>query len=246
MKNAVLSPGIVLEWLRATNAAPMSTLFRILALIVLLYLTEGIQKAVGQPMKQTRGVKFFENVVLETSDHTVVRIHESKTAGIAIKADAGLIDKIKTSVTGTTLTVHLDDDQNFDTGNIEICIQLPILRKISLNGGGFVQIVDNNLGADLETSITGGGRIKFEEKSRIQNLDGRVSGGGTVEALNLTSEKASVLIVGGGEVMLQVHGALEGKIIGGGNILYDGDPRVSSQISGGGRVARRYSLFPAL
>jgi hypothetical protein len=223
----------------------MTTLFRILALIALLYLTEGIQKAVGQPVKQARAVKFFENVVLETSDHTLVQIHESKTAGIAIKADAAWIDKIKTSVTGTTLTVYLDE-KNFDDSGVEICIHLPVLRKISLNGGGYVQILDGNLGTDLETSITGGGRIKFEEKSRVQNLFGRVSGGGTVEALNLMSEKASILIVGGGEVMLQVHELLEGKIIGGGNILYDGEPQVSSQISGGGRVANRYSLFPAL
>ena len=223
----------------------MNTLFRILALIVLLYLTEGIQKAVGQPMKQARSVKLFENIVLETSDRTVVQIRESKVAGITIKADAALIDKIKTSVNGTTLTVHLDE-KNFDEGCIEICILLPILRKVSLNGGGHVQIIDGNLGANLETSITGGGRIKFEEKSRVQNLYGRVSGGGTVEALNLMAEKASILIVGGGEVMLHVREALEGKIIGGGNILYEGDPQVSSQISGGGRVASRYSWFPAL
>lgn len=223
----------------------MSTLFRILALIALLYLTEGIQKAMGQPVKQARSVKPFENIVLETSDRTVVQIRESKTAGLTIKADAAVIDKIKTSINGTTLTVHLDE-KDADDGSIEICIQLPILRKISLNGGGYVQITDGNLGANLETSITGGGRIKFEEKSRVQNLYGRVSGGGTVEALNLMTEKASILIVGGGEVMLQVREALEGKIIGGGNILYEGDPRVSSQISGGGRVASRSSWFPAL
>jgi hypothetical protein len=80
----------------------------------------------------------------------------------------------------------------------------------------------------------------------VQNLYGRVNGGGTMEALNLVAEKASILIVGGGEVMLQVREALEGKIIGGGNILYEGDPQVSSQISGGGRVASRSSWFPAL
>lgn len=223
----------------------MNTLFRILALIALLYLTEGIQSAVGQPVKQVRSVKLFENIVLETSDRTLVQIRESKVAGITIKADAAWIDKIKTSVNGSTLIVHVDE-KNFDDGCIEINIQLPILRKISLNGGGNVQIIDGNLGGDLETSITGGGRIKFEEKSRVQNLYGRVSGGGTVEALNLMAEKASILIVGGGEVMLQVHEALEGKIIGGGNILYEGDPQVSSQISGGGRVASRYSRIPAL
>jgi len=223
----------------------MNTLFRILALIALLYLTEGIQKAEGQSIKQIRSVKLFENVILETSETTVVQIRESKVAGVTVKADAAWIDKIKTSVMGTTLIVHVDE-KYLDNGNIEICIQLPILRKVSLNGGGYVQITDGNLGADLETSITGGGRIKFEEKSRVQNLYGRVSGGGTVEALNLMTEKASVLIVGGGEVMLQVLEVLEGKIIGGGNILYEGDPQVSSQISGGGRVASRYSWIPAL
>jgi len=223
----------------------MNTLFRILALIALLYLTEGIQDATGQPVKQARSVKPFENIVLETSDHTAIQIREGKVAGITIKAGAAWIDKIKTSVTGATLTVHLDE-KSFDDGFIEICILVPVLRKISLNGGGQVQIVDGNLGANLETSINGGGRIKFEEKSRVQNLHGRVSGGGTVEALNLMAEKASILIVGGGEVMLQVGEVLEGKIIGGGDILYEGDPQVSSQISGGGRVASRYSWIPAL
>jgi len=222
----------------------MTTFFRILALIALLYMTEGIQKAMGNPMKQARPVKAFENVVLEAGDNAVIQIREAKIAGVTIKAEAALVSKVKTTVAGNTLTLHLDENY-FDDGRVEIFIQLPVLKKLSLSGGGNVQIAGANIADKLETIITGGGHIRFEQKTRVQNLNGRITGGGTVEALNLTAETADILVVGGGEVMLQVSEALTGQIIGGGNIWYEGDPHVSSQITGGGRVASRQT-FPVL
>ncbi len=192
----------------------------------------------AQTSHELRRMESFENIVVEGSATTFVYITQSKSCGVKIKAHQHHISQVSSTVTAGTLTLYLDP-RELGHARIEIYVSLPVIKKISIRGGGNVELIDGADQSVLQTSIRGGGTLLFHESADIRKFQGEVLGGGSINALKLKVKDAQIRVRGGGEVLVRVENELEGSITGGGSILYSGYPEVISQVSGGGRIAKR-------
>lgn len=211
------------------------TMLVLTGLVIFVYPALKVQ---AQPAQAVRTVTSFENIVIETSPNTYVYVRYDKTPSVTVKTEHRYIDKVTTSVSMGTLTIRLNS-KHFEDVQVEIYVYTPVVKKISLSGSGNVEFVDGFDNTLLQTDITGGGKLQFKGSAEINDFQSNVSGGGLIDALKLNVKKATVMVSGGGEVLIQVADQLVGSIAGGGNIFYSGDPEVSSSVVGGGRIAKR-------
>ena len=218
----------------------MKPILRLIMLVLtgLVIFVHPALKLQAQPAQEVRTVTSFENIVIETSPNTYVYVRYDKTPSVTVKTEHRYIDKVTTSVSMETLTIHLNS-KHLEDALVEIYVHTPVVKKISLSGGGNVEFVDGFDNTLLQTDISGGGKLQFKESAEINNFQSKVSGGGFIDALKLNVKKATVVVSGGGEVLVQVADQLVARIAGGGNIFYKGDPDVSSSVVGGGRIAKR-------
>ncbi|MBA4053304.1 MAG: hypothetical protein C0490_01190 [Marivirga sp.] len=207
-------------------------------LFIFLSFVGEMQELFAQQVQEVRKVGGFENIILEGSANTFVYVSQEKIPAIKVKTDQQHLSKIKTTVSEGTLTIFLDTE-NLGDAKVEIYVNLPVVKRISILGGGNVELIDGSDNAILQTSIRGGGNILIKDQARVHTFQGQISGGGSISALSLDIKDAKISVTGGGAVLVQVENRLDGSIDGGGSILYTGRPEVFSAVSGGGRIARR-------
>lgn len=211
--------------------------YKILVFLILLFVDE-THRLRAQPSQEVRKVALFENIVLEGSANTFVYINQDKMPSVKVKADQRYLSKIKTTVSDGTLTILLDL-KNTGSAKIEIYVSLPVVKKVSISGGGNIELIEGVDKTVFQTSINGGGTMLISDKTTVQAFQSQITGGGSIDALKLNVRNAQINVEGGGAVLVQVEDRLLGNINGGGDILYKGDPEVISNVSGGGRIARR-------
>ena len=209
-----------------------------ISLFVLLSFVGEMRELFAQQIQEVRKVGVFENIILEGSANTFVYVSQDKVAGIKVKADQQHLNKIKTSVSDGTLTIFLNAEDIGDA-KVEIFVNLLVVKKISILGGGNIELIDGSDGVILQTSIQGGGNILIKDEASVHTFQGQISGGGSISAVSLDIKDAKISVTGGGTVLVQVENRLEGSINGGGSILYTGYPEVLSAVTGGGRIARK-------
>lgn len=126
----------------------------------------GNLKLCAQQSQEDRKVSSFENIVIETSANTYVYVSYDNTPRVTVKADQRVIDKIKTSVSDGTLTIHFNSKQ-FDDIKAVVYVQVPIIKKVSISGGGNVEIIDGFDSNILQTHIMGSGSMLFKKEADV-------------------------------------------------------------------------------
>lgn len=192
----------------------------------------------AQPSQEVRKVTAFENIILEGSANTFVYVSQDKIPAIKLKGDQRDLIKIKTTVSEGTLRIVVDP-KGLGNAKVEIYVSLSVVKKISILGGGNIELIDGTNKSVLQTTIQGGGNILIKDQATVNTFESQISGGGYINALNLDTKDATIMVSDGGEVLIRVENKLVGSINGGGNIFYTGDPEVISNVTGGGRVARK-------
>jgi hypothetical protein len=96
----------------------------------------------AQTVQDDRKVNSFENIKIFASDNTYVHISYDRSHKITVKADGRLVSKVRTTVAGDTLTVHLLDLEEVGNAKIEIYIRSPKVKKVIMAGSGQVEIID--------------------------------------------------------------------------------------------------------
>jgi hypothetical protein len=106
----------------------------------------------AQEVQDDRKIKSFENIVISASENTYVHISYDKSHKITVKADGRNVHKVRTTVTGDTLNVHLNPEE-IGNARIEIYIRVPKVKKVMIAGSGVVDIVDGIGPGDLQATV---------------------------------------------------------------------------------------------
>ena len=85
----------------------MRSIRHLLVLISSGLLLTNIHELSAQTVRDDRKVHSFENVIISASENTYVHITYDKSHKITVKADGRVVHKVKTTVLGDTLNIHL-------------------------------------------------------------------------------------------------------------------------------------------
>ncbi|HEX6890399.1 MAG TPA: DUF2807 domain-containing protein [Chryseolinea sp.] len=130
----------------------MRSLYHLLILISSGLFLTNIQPLSAQIVQDDRKIKSFENIVISASENTYVHISYDKSYKMTVKADERNIHKVRTTVSGDTLNVHLSAEELGDA-RIEIYIRLPKVKKITIAGSGVVEVVEGTGAPDLQATV---------------------------------------------------------------------------------------------
>ena len=120
----------------------MRSLRHLLVLISSGLLLTNIQELSAQTVQDDRKVHSFENVIISASENTFVHITYDKSQKITVKADGRVVHKVKTTVLGDTLNIHLLNPAELGNAKIEIYIRSPKIKRVIMTGSGQVEIID--------------------------------------------------------------------------------------------------------
>jgi len=174
---------------------------------------------------------------------------------VTVKAQDNIIDNLCLKVINGTWIIRYEVPV-IHAEPVTIYITVPQLEKIGLSGSGNIVGTTPFTASDmLDLAISGSGIIEMESVSRTMEilLSGsgsfklkgevedcyiRISGSGSINAYDLVTEEADVLISGSGNSYMTVSDYLKVLISGSGSVYYKSNPIVETTISGSGRVIR--------
>jgi len=174
---------------------------------------------------------------------------------VVVKAQENIIDNIRMHVSNG---IWLIEYRNlvFRAEPVKIFITVPDLTKAAISGAGSIVGLSafKNLGhldlvisgagdmdletesEELEVRITGAGDMDL--RGSTEYLDVSITGTGNINAFNLPTREAEILISGSGNVRVDVEDYLTVTISGSGSVFYQGNPEVDLLITGTGTVRR--------
>jgi hypothetical protein len=184
---------------------------------------------------------------------------QSDTTSLTVKAPAALLKKIKTEVSGDTLTIGIRFSivrmvrSIPELKNIEFRLSAPKLEHVIITGACNITGENPISGKILDLKSSGAGSLSFEIAmdeviSRINgagniNLKGttnrqevRISGAGKFEGFELESKDAMVDSSGSGQCFINASESLDVTIRGVGRVKYKGQPKITSHITGLGNL----------
>lgn len=207
----------------------------------------------GNVITETRDVSGFDRV--EFSSIGEVTLIQGETEGLVIEADDNLMPYIDVKVSGSKLTIGMEDNVglNFEINGTQPTLHFTLTVKdlSSLEVSGLASLTCDSLSAsDFSLDISGGGDITIDSLTADNltvslsglgdiNLAGQVtdqqvdiSGAGNYDAGDLESATASINLSGLGDATLWATDSLDVDLSGAGSIDYYGNPSVSQNVSG--------------
>jgi len=141
------------------------------------------------------------------------------------------------------------------TKPITIYITVKDLNRVSYHGWGYLNVSDfnsKNLNIAIDGSATGNYNnihantlyvyIDFYSKANatgeVDNQIIQTTRFAKYNATNLECQKATVVVEGQSQVIINVEEELNVEIIGPGRLYYIGNPRITQKISGGGKIVK--------
>ena len=120
----------------------MRSFYHLLVLISSGLLLTNIYQVPAQTVLHERKVNSFENIVISATENTFIHVSHDRLHKIIVKADGRVVHKVRTTVTGDTLNVHLLDPEEIGNARIEIFIKSPKVRRVIMVGSGEVNVID--------------------------------------------------------------------------------------------------------
>lgn len=171
---------------------------------------------------------------------------------VEAEGPVAVLDLIKTEVKGGVWKVATKDCFSSDV-DVLVRITLPTLGEVGVEGSGDVRSTTPFAGERLRITVQGSGDVdlplSYQEvdvdiqgsgdvalKGTASALNVSIAGSGGVEALELSTTRSEVEIMGSGSVSVTAIGDLHAEIMGSGSVRYRGTPQVSSEIHGSGSV----------
>lgn len=165
-----------------------------------------------------------------------VEIVAGKDFSVEVEADDNLLPLIKTSVSGNTL--HIELEEKVSTKNdIKVRISAPSIDNI--NASGAAKVTASGIKND-SLSIDTSGASKINVSGETADLKIEVSGASKVDAQGLAAVNADVDASGASHVNVNVTGDLRADASGASKITYSGTPKnIEKHSSGAGSVSQR-------
>ncbi|HOP58960.1 MAG TPA: head GIN domain-containing protein [Bacteroidales bacterium] len=207
--------------------------------------------------KETRDLRNFSEISFGISGHLTVRT--GSDFSVVLEGARDDLERVITEVTGDKLVIrHENRFFNFGNyGDIDIYINMPGLKGLSVSGSGKAEVVNDiehtddlylsvsgsgrivtgNLYAnEMDCSISGSGDMVIEGRGSVDKAEISISGSGTYSGRDVEIDNLRVSVSGSGDCHCRVTGFLTARISGSGNISYSGNPRIDSRSSGSGRL----------
>jgi hypothetical protein len=206
----------------------------ILSLIVLV---SSFQVLFAQK-RETRDVSTFTKVNYRI--HGKLFIRQGNTQKVELEADADVLEKIETEVSGNKLSIGMKDKWwNWNWGNEKLTVYITVknLEGFYLSGSGDVVGETAFNTGDIEIKIGGSGNLKMEINATGE-MDADISGSGNMELKGkCASLDSDVSGSGRATLALAVSGEASFGISGSGKITASGSSdKVKTSISGSGKL----------
>jgi putative autotransporter adhesin-like protein len=225
-------------------------------LSIMLFSAAAIKVSAQESSVQTRQVSGFSAIASSGPFNVYIKL--DGTESVKVDADSNIINDIETVVEGNTLKIKFKDSDHqryeHNVHKAEVYVSAKSLNALVNSGSGSTN-VDGVISADnFKVVLSGSGSIKTSVKSGDLNAtisgsgsiklngstgDARIviSGSGQVEAKDLKTESANVVITGSGNVYVIAEKSVSAHITGSGNVEYSGNASVvNSRYTGSGRV----------
>lgn len=230
--------------------------FGIKSIIVLGAMVLGLNAAV-QAKETTRKYDFKDFNTVEAGYGMYVKISQSNSYAIEVKADERDFEHFKAEKNGDRVRFYIDKNIYRKRGetDITINISMPALTGLTLSGGAIGEIkmdISKNFattlsgGADLKGnlkcadasfSLSGGSSINLSGSGKELKAEG--SGGCTFELKHFAVTGADVALSGGCDADLTVNGKLRTTQSGGTRVTYSGKTVVErTNLSGGSKIIK--------
>lgn len=188
----------------------------------------------GKKITQARDIKDFEELQIDVVAD--VKITQGKKAKCVISGDDNIVPIIVTESKGGLLKISTSKSYSTKQ-NLEIAIEVPVLKKVVLNGSGDIAMA--NVTKDkLDLKINGSGDITAIGK--VKELKAVTDGSGNLKLSGLEASNVQVTIDGAGDAEVWAKTYLKAVINGSGDIIYSGNPsKVDSSVNGSGEVTKK-------
>jgi Putative auto-transporter adhesin, head GIN domain len=213
-------------------------------------------KGSGNEITVTRTTSDYDEI--STGGAFSVELVAGKEGAITMVGDDNLLELIITKVENNKLKIYIEKGTWFDSRGELIKITVPFedISKVDFGGSGKITTKNPIKTSNLEVNLSGSGNAKIDAstsslsailsgsgnlnmKGSTNEISVKLSGSGGIDCSSLTSENATALISGSGNIDLNCSKSLIGKISGSGNIIYSGNPEsVEKKISGSGNILK--------
>lgn len=233
---------------------------KLTVLLLTIALLTGCRFAFDKTVEGNTNVKTEQREVsgftsVEVGGPFQVTITQGSNFKVSVTADDNLMQYIDTRLNGQTLEIREKDNFNLrGTKGLQIVIQMPEVRDLSLAGSGMISATSTlKSNAKIGISLAGSGKIQAELDapeiafdlggSGSATLSGQtrkmaitIGGSGDCVAEALKSEDCSVTIGGSGTAKVYASQSLDVSIGGSGDVYYAGQPKINHSIGGSGKV----------
>ena len=206
----------------------------VLAVIALVFRDDGNHDSAtgsGTPVTQTRNVSSFSDVELAGSANVTVSVGHPRS--VVIRADDNLVDRVTTTVDGSTLRIGTTGSFTTRT-SMSVSIMVPTLDGVRLSGSGRIT-VDGVDATRFSATLPGSGQLRVV--GRADRLDAMLSGSGDMELSELVGRAVTAEVSGSGRLVVQATDSLDAAVSGSGAIVYVGSPAtVTKSVTGSGAI----------
>lgn len=160
-----------------------------------------------------------------------VEITESSTFSVRVTLDDNLVDKLRVTKVGNTLSLSLDPG-SYLSRTLRAVITMPAIEGIDFSGGSRGSISEFVDLASLNLELSGGSHLDAEGSANALTVD--ASGGSTLDLENFPVHDADVAFSGGSSGTISLDGTLDADLSGGSRLWYVGSPTLGDIGTSGG------------
>jgi hypothetical protein len=165
-----------------------------------------------------------------------VEITESSTFSVRVTVDDNVVDKLRVTKTGDTLSLALDPGI-YTFMSLRAVVTMPDIEGLELSGGsrgaisGFVGL------ASLDLELSGGSHVEVDGSAGDLMVD--ASGGSTLDLEDFPVHDASITFSGGSSGTINLDGSLDADVSGGSRLWYVGNPTLGDIDTSGGATVQK-------
>jgi hypothetical protein len=205
----------------------------------------------GALTKQERTVPGFDAVDIGGAFEVLFR--QGSQESLTVEAEAGIIDKVKTEVSGHTLKIYTDKDCCWDSEKISIYLTVKDIKYLEISGACELKSEGDIRLENLEMEVSGASEItlNFALAKLDLNLSGaseltlsgscddvymETSGASEIDALNFKVGSMTIDASGASDCKVNVTEDLKVDASGATSVRYTGSATVNSSTSGASSI----------
>ena len=245
--------------LSISDGPRLATIGTVLAITLLLSACSGWSFDIGDEIigsgdvvTEVRDVDGFDSIEFRAFGTMIVE--EGRSDRLTVTGDDNLMERIETSVQGTTLVIEIEDGiVPLPSDGFEYIVTVDDLTELDVTGAGRV-VVDGFTGDELDVSFSGAGSIDLRgmdvdfldvsftgagqmiASGRATIHEASISGAGNYDAGSLATSETTLSSSGAGNAEVWATDELDIDSSGVGKVSYWGNPNTQISSSGIGGV----------